>query len=115
MVKKTRRNSEKSNNCSPYKVAAETSPGSHHLLPSRLTCRSPGHHLSLEPSSVTCPSPDTCHQVKLDLLNGGDTPHDLLVKVEMEEEQEEGEEGRANMTVHNQVARWSSSGSEDAN
>jgi len=41
--------------------------------------------------------------VKLDLLNGGDTPHDLLVKVEMEEEQEEGEEGRANMTVHNQV------------
>ena len=45
-------------------------------------------------------------QVKLELLNGGDTPHEIMVKVEMdnmkEQEEEEEKKEQPSMMVHNE-------------
>ena len=46
-------------------------------------------------------------QVKLELLNGGDTPHEIMVKVEMDnmkeqEEEEEEKKEQPSMMVHNE-------------
>ena len=90
MVKKSRRNSEKSFGGPPYKVA----------------------------EIVNFSVADFVIEVKLDLLSGGDTPHEMLVKVEMEEEMEKEaeEQGQRSMMVRNQqssfqgtLTRWLSS------
>jgi hypothetical protein len=55
-----------------------------------------------------------CAQVKLDLLNGGDTPHELMVKVEMQEVELAAEEQEKapspapprSMMVHNQAGSF---------
>ena len=42
-------------------------------------------------------------QVKLELLNGGDTPHEIMVKVEMDnmkEQEEEEKKEQPSMMVH---------------
>ena len=46
--------------------------------------------------------------MKLDLLSGGDTPHEMLVKVEMEEEMEKEaeEQGQRSMMVRNQQSSF---------
>ena len=46
-------------------------------------------------------------QVKLELLNGGDTPHEIMVKVEMDnmkeqEEEEEEKKEQPSMMFHNE-------------
>ena len=44
--------------------------------------------------------------MKLELLNGGDTPHEIMVKVEMDkmegEEEEKEEQQQPSMLVHNE-------------
>ena len=44
----------------------------------------------------------------MDLLSGGDTPHEMLVKVEMEEEMEKEaeEQGQRSMMVRNQQSSF---------
>ena len=44
-------------------------------------------------------------KVKLELLNGGDTPHEMMVKVEMDNEEGE-EKGQPSMMVHNEAGSF---------
>ena len=45
-------------------------------------------------------------KVKLELLNGGDTPHEMMVKVEMDNDEEGEEKGQPSMMVHNEAGSF---------